>query len=327
MLQDTVLLAGSVAENIAYGIEHATQEDIETAAKLANAHDFIMELPDGYATPLGERGSTLSGGQRQRLAIARAFIRRTPLLILDEPTTGLDAESAEVVVDALAMLMREQDHDRHLPRPRPDRALGPHPRRRRRSDRRRPASDEGRRTPRTRTDLPLTPLTGVVAPRRRAKVAVGTRKSTHAEVDARHPRHPGEEHPDARRLDPQAAARAGQGDGRVVRRRGRRAPAAGLRRERRGHRRGQGVAARGRHLHPELPAPADRPGRRLVRAHGAGTRPAQRRGRGRVRPAPRPADDRDAHGRVRSVDGDRPRSRPEPDWPCTRSRSTRPCRR
>ena len=106
VLQDTVLLAGSVAENIAYGIEDATQEDIEAAAKLANAHSFILDLPDGYETNLGERGSTLSGGQRQRLAIARAFIRRTPLLILDEPTTGLDTESAEVVVDALATLMR-----------------------------------------------------------------------------------------------------------------------------------------------------------------------------------------------------------------------------
>ncbi len=106
VLQDTVLLAGSVFENIAYGIEHATLEEVETAAKLANAHAFIMDLPEGYQTNLGERGSTLSGGQRQRLAIARAFIRQAPLLILDEPTTGLDTESAEVVVDALATLMR-----------------------------------------------------------------------------------------------------------------------------------------------------------------------------------------------------------------------------
>ena len=176
VLQDTVLLAGSVAENIAYGIEHATQEDIETAAKLANAHDFIMELPDGYATPLGERGSTLSGGQRQRLAIARAFIRRTPLLILDEPTTGLDAESAEVVVDALALLMRNKttiviSHDPGLIE-RSDRILvvadgrvvdGPPP------TKRTDDSDED--------GLPLTPLTGVVAPRSRAKVPTGTRKS------------------------------------------------------------------------------------------------------------------------------------------------------
>ena len=106
VLQDTVLFSGTVAENIGYGIEGATQADIEEAARLANAHDFIMELPDGYATQLGERGSTLSGGQRQRLAIARAFIRHAPILILDEPTTGLDAESARTVIDALQTLMR-----------------------------------------------------------------------------------------------------------------------------------------------------------------------------------------------------------------------------
>ena len=106
VLQDTVLLSGSVSENIGYGIPDATPSDIERAARLANAHEFIMALPDGYETHLGERGSTLSGGQRQRLAIARAFIRRAPILILDEPTTGLDAESARSVVDALRSLMR-----------------------------------------------------------------------------------------------------------------------------------------------------------------------------------------------------------------------------
>ena len=106
VLQDTVLLSGSVAENIGYGVENASLADIEAAAKLANAHDFIMAMPAGYATQLGERGSTLSGGQRQRLAIARAFIRQAPILVLDEPTTGLDAESAQVVVGALRGLMR-----------------------------------------------------------------------------------------------------------------------------------------------------------------------------------------------------------------------------
>lgn len=106
VLQETVLLSGTVAENIGYGIADATQYDIEQAAQLANAHDFVMALPQGYATHLGERGSTLSGGQRQRLAIARAFIRRAPILILDEPTTGLDAESARHVTDALRSLMR-----------------------------------------------------------------------------------------------------------------------------------------------------------------------------------------------------------------------------
>jgi ABC-type transport system involved in Fe-S cluster assembly fused permease/ATPase subunit len=106
VLQETVLLSGTVAENIGYGIDDATQEDIEAAARMANAHEFIMAMPDGYQTQLGERGSTLSGGQRQRLAIARAFIRRAPILILDEPTTGLDAESSQSVVSALRDLMQ-----------------------------------------------------------------------------------------------------------------------------------------------------------------------------------------------------------------------------
>jgi ABC-type multidrug transport system fused ATPase/permease subunit/aminoglycoside phosphotransferase (APT) family kinase protein len=106
VLQETVLLSGTVAENIGYGIADARQEDIEAAARMANAHDFIMAMPDGYSTHLGERGSTLSGGQRQRLAIARAFIRRAPILILDEPTTGLDRESAQSVIGALRDLMR-----------------------------------------------------------------------------------------------------------------------------------------------------------------------------------------------------------------------------
>ena len=106
VLQDTVLLTGTVAENIGYGIADARAEDVEAAARMANAHDFIMAMPDGYATTLGERGATLSGGQRQRLAIARAFIRRAPILILDEPTTGLDRESADVVVGALRTLMQ-----------------------------------------------------------------------------------------------------------------------------------------------------------------------------------------------------------------------------
>ena len=97
VLQDTVLLSGSVAENIGYGIADATPEQIEAAARTANAHNFIMDMPDGYDTQLGERGSMLSGGQRQRIAIARAFIRETPILILDEPTTGLDLESTQLV--------------------------------------------------------------------------------------------------------------------------------------------------------------------------------------------------------------------------------------
>ena len=104
VLQETILLRGTVAENIAYGREGASDEDVIAAAKLANAHDFVMAMPDGYDTVLGERAATLSGGQRQRLAIARAFIRNAPILILDEPTTGLDAESAALVAESLQTL-------------------------------------------------------------------------------------------------------------------------------------------------------------------------------------------------------------------------------
>jgi ABC-type multidrug transport system fused ATPase/permease subunit len=105
VLQETVLFTGTVADNIAYGRPDASREEIEEAAHKANAHEFIMRLPDGYETELAERGGNLSGGQRQRLAIARSFIRETPILILDEPTTGLDAESTQLVLDALDILM------------------------------------------------------------------------------------------------------------------------------------------------------------------------------------------------------------------------------
>jgi ABC-type multidrug transport system fused ATPase/permease subunit len=106
VLQETVLFGGSVADNIAYGRPDATREQIIQAAVQANAHEFIEKLPDGYDTLLGERGANLSGGQRQRIAIARAFVRNAPILILDEPTTGLDAQSAELVLLALRLLMR-----------------------------------------------------------------------------------------------------------------------------------------------------------------------------------------------------------------------------
>ena len=106
VLQDTVLLSGTVSDNIGYGIEDATREQIEHAARCANAHDFITSMSDGYDTEVGERGATLSGGQRQRIAIARAFIRQAPILVLDEPTTGLDADSTRLVVGALRTLMR-----------------------------------------------------------------------------------------------------------------------------------------------------------------------------------------------------------------------------
>jgi ATP-binding cassette subfamily B protein len=104
VLQESILFAVSIRENIAYGKLGATDQEVEKAAHLANAHDFIMELPQGYDTILGERGATLSGGQRQRIAIARAAIRQAPIVILDEPTTGLDNASERAVSKALERL-------------------------------------------------------------------------------------------------------------------------------------------------------------------------------------------------------------------------------
>jgi subfamily B ATP-binding cassette protein MsbA len=106
VLQDTLLFHATLWENIAYGRPDASVEDTVRAAKLANAHDFIVNMPQGYATMCGERGVTLSGGQRQRIAIARAIVRNAPILILDEPTTGLDAVSEQAVIDALDHLMK-----------------------------------------------------------------------------------------------------------------------------------------------------------------------------------------------------------------------------
>lgn len=104
VLQDSILFAASIRDNIAYGRLDATQAEIEQAARLANAHNFILHLPQGYDTILGERGATLSGGQRQRIAIARAAIRHAPIVILDEPTTGLDNENERTVTEALERL-------------------------------------------------------------------------------------------------------------------------------------------------------------------------------------------------------------------------------
>jgi ATP-binding cassette, subfamily B, bacterial len=104
VLQESILFSTTIRENIAYGSLEATEADIEAAARLANAHEFIIDLPQGYDTVLGERGATLSGGQRQRIAIARAAIRQAPIIILDEPTTGLDNHSEFIVNQALARL-------------------------------------------------------------------------------------------------------------------------------------------------------------------------------------------------------------------------------
>jgi ATP-binding cassette subfamily B protein len=106
VLQDTLLFRGTIWENIAYGRPDAEIEDTVRAAELANAHEFIINMPLSYATMVGERGVTLSGGQRQRIAIARALVRNTPILILDEPTSGLDAVSEQAVGRALEHLMK-----------------------------------------------------------------------------------------------------------------------------------------------------------------------------------------------------------------------------
>ena len=106
VMQDTVMFGATIRENIAYGKVEATTEEIISAAKAANAHEFICKLEDGYDTVIGERGGTLSGGQRQRIAIARAFVRNAAILVLDEPMTGLDVENEAAVRNALQRLMR-----------------------------------------------------------------------------------------------------------------------------------------------------------------------------------------------------------------------------
>jgi ABC-type multidrug transport system fused ATPase/permease subunit len=104
VLQETLVFDGTVADNIRWGRPDATDEQVEQSARAADAHRFISDLPAGYATRVGQRGRLLSGGQRQRLAIARAMIRDAPVLLLDEPTTGLDAESTERVLEPLRRL-------------------------------------------------------------------------------------------------------------------------------------------------------------------------------------------------------------------------------
>jgi subfamily B ATP-binding cassette protein MsbA len=108
VLQDTTLFHGTIWENIAYGKPNASAREIVRAARLANAHEFIERMPGEYGALVGERGATLSGGQRQRIAIARAIVRDTPILVLDEPTAALDAESEQLVIDALERLMERR---------------------------------------------------------------------------------------------------------------------------------------------------------------------------------------------------------------------------
>ena len=106
--QDPILFNDTIFNNIAFGVESATQEEVERAAKIANAHDFIMQTEQGYQTNIGDRGGKLSGGQRQRLSIARAVLKNPPIMILDEATSALDTESEKLVQEALDNLMKNR---------------------------------------------------------------------------------------------------------------------------------------------------------------------------------------------------------------------------
>ena len=106
--QESILFNDTIFNNIAFGVEGATMEQVVEAAKIANAHEFIMESENGYQTIVGDRGGKLSGGQRQRISIARAILKNPPILILDEATSALDTESEKLVQDALYRLMKSR---------------------------------------------------------------------------------------------------------------------------------------------------------------------------------------------------------------------------
>lgn len=106
--QEAILFNDTVANNITFGLKKVPPEEVEQAARIANAHDFIMEMEHGYLSNIGEKGEKLSGGQRQRLTIARAVLRNPALLILDEATSSLDAENEAMVQEALARLMKDR---------------------------------------------------------------------------------------------------------------------------------------------------------------------------------------------------------------------------
>jgi len=108
VLQDPVLFSATILDNIAYARPDANEEDVIKAAKAANAHDFIVRLPERYNTPVGERGMTLSGGERQRIALARAFLKDAPILILDEPTSSVDLETESVIMEASERLIQNR---------------------------------------------------------------------------------------------------------------------------------------------------------------------------------------------------------------------------
>lgn len=108
VMQDSILFSDSIRENIMMGNPEASEEEMIEAAKAANAHDFIMQLAQGYDTPIGERGVKLSGGQKQRVAIARVFLKNPPILILDEATSALDLESEKMIQDSLERLAQNR---------------------------------------------------------------------------------------------------------------------------------------------------------------------------------------------------------------------------